>query len=35
MFEDRMPYDLEVTEVISGLRRRIESGEYITIDIDF
>ena len=25
---------MEVTEVISGLRRRIESGEYITIDID-
>jgi hypothetical protein len=25
---------LEVTQVIEGLRRRIESGEYITIDID-
>jgi len=25
---------LEVTEVIDGLRRRIKSGEYITIDID-
>jgi len=24
----------QVTEVINGLRRRIESGEYITIDID-